>query len=118
VYENDNLLPISSLSGQELASIDECVEDIAKSCLYVAKNKSDVYFHSETLLVPVEDNEDEDEDEDEEPAYGFLQCRHNNAPTAFPNEILSNINGKSFNVKPKTLGLSPWGNVEIKFETI
>ena len=113
VYENDVLLPLSSLSGQELASIDKCVKDIADLCVSMANmpSKNEFYFHSETLLV---------ENEEEEPVYGLLQCRaHTNSPAAIPKEILANINGKSFKVTPQKLGLSPWGkNVEIKFETI
>jgi hypothetical protein len=86
VYDNDVLRPLSYFSGQELASIDVCVDDLSRS---FSKN---VIFRSETLRVEAAEGKGSQFDEDDEPAYGLLQCRvcDNGAaiPTPFPAEVL------------------------------
>jgi hypothetical protein len=115
VYENDILQPLSYFSGQELASIDVCVDALSRSF------SKKVIFRSETLCVEAAEGNDPTLDDDNEPAYGLLQCRvYDNGtaiPTQFPAEVLEKIIGKSFKVHPQQFGAHPWNeNITIKFE--
>lgn len=110
LYENDVLLPLSHMSGVELAFIAESVQSIADSLLCVSTDNSAVSFHAETLLVrymellasymekglsskdaisaAVSDvSAEDDESEEEDPSYGLLQCRVRNQCDEYDNPI-------------------------------
>lgn len=78
------------------------------------------------------DYDEQDDDEDYvEPAYGLLRCfTHNPSPRnhsmyesriphPIPQKVLDKVAGKTFRVRPRQLGLNPWGDkVEITFESV
>lgn len=119
VKEDGADFSISHMSGQETASIEECVSDLLPSCW-----GADCWFEADTCLY------DEDEDEPE-PDYGLVRCFTHNPkpkngsqmelrlPYAIPTDVLAKYAGKTFRVHPRQFGVNPWGaKVEITFEAI
>lgn len=124
VREDGQDFGINCMTEPECAAIGECVDDICQSDW--GKN---YWFEADTCLL---DEDDGDEDDDYvEPTYGLLRCfTHNPAPRNYsiyenripydiPQDILNKVAGKTFVVRPRQLGLNPWGKkVEILFESV
>jgi hypothetical protein len=105
------------MTEPESAAIEECVDDL------LPMSKGTYWFEPDLCLL--------DEDEDEMPSYGLVSCYTENPrpkdgslgesriPHPLPKELLDALQGKTFRVYPRQLGLNPWGEkVEIVFETL
>ena len=121
VREDGSDFPLSHMTEPESAAIGECVDDLLPSPW-----GTEYWFESDTFVM------DEEEDDDyEEPTYGLLRCFIHNPkprngsmlesrlPHPIPQTVLNNLAGKTFVVRPRQLGLNPWGaKVEILFESV
>lgn len=118
VRENGTELSVFQLTSPEAAAIQECVENLIPRPF---DRSATFWFEADMCLM---------QEEDEEPAYGRLRCYTHNPhpangsldssrlPFAFPTQLLTYLQGKTFQVCPQQLGLSPWKAVEIVFETV
>lgn len=117
VLENGVQFSVSHMSEPESAAIEECIDDL------LPQAKGPYWFEPDLCLL--------DEDEDEMPSYGRVWCYTHNPkpnngslaesriPHAVPQELLEALQGKTFRVYPRQLGVNPWGDkVEIVFETL
>jgi hypothetical protein len=113
VKENGKEFAISDMSEPETAAIEECVVDL------LPKPKGPYWFEPDTCL----------EDLDDAVPYGVVWCYTDNPnpkdgslgqsriPHPVPQELLEAVQGKTFHVVPRQLGVNPWGHsVEIVFE--
>lgn len=116
VYEDGRMFSVSEMTEPESAAISECLDAL------LPKPKSDSYWFEPDLCLFNEEVED--------PPYGLIQCYAPNPtpkdgstlesriPHALPDELKA-LSGKTFQVRPRQFGLSPWGKVvEIVFETL
>ena len=116
VREDGKEFPLSSMTEPECAAIQECVEDLVPiaytSCWLEVDTLPD-------LTLELEDSV----------PYGIIICyTHNPNPAngsllesrlehPFPEDIRKKLQGKTFTVTPRQLGLNPWGKkVEVVFE--
>jgi hypothetical protein len=124
VREDDKEFSVSHMTEPEQAAIQECVEDL------LPKLPEYLWWQVETCLVDEEDMlEVEAEYPEQDQPYGLIKCRKINPnprngsmaeesiPAKIPEPALQALQGKTFRVRPRQLGLSPWGaKVEIVFE--
>ncbi len=124
VREDGRDFPLSHMSEPETAAIGECVDDLVPTSW-----GTEYWFEADTCILDEEC--DDDTEEYVEPAYGLLRCFTHNPrprngtlletrlPYPIPQTILDTLAGKTFIVRPRQLGLNPWGaKVEIRFEPI
>ncbi len=117
VKEDGSDFPICHMTEPEGSAIGECVEMIVSSPFGAV-----YWFDADTCLF-----EDEEDDAD----YGILRCfTHNMAPKngsldesrvpyPIPQDLLTKLSGKTFRIRPRQLGLNPWGKkIELTFESV
>ena len=119
VKEDGRDFAVCDMTEPEGAAIGECVDDLLPSSW-----GTEYWFEADTCVS------EEDED-DNLPEYGLLRCFIHNPnprngslfasrlPHPIPQDILTKLAGKTFVVRPRQLGLSPWGaKVEVLFESV
>ncbi len=122
VLENGKDFPVSQMTEPESAAIAECVDDLLPQHTFTPECWLEVDMLP-SLTLNMEDDEDE-------PPYGIVICYKPNPNPAngsllesrlehpFPEDIRKSLMGKIFLVRPRQLGLNPWGEkVEIVFES-
>jgi len=115
VRENGNQFAVSEMSEPESAAIEECVSDL------LPMPKGPYWFEPDTTLL--------DLDLEDDVAYGVVWCYTDNPnpkntslgesriPHPVPNELVEAVQGKTFHVYPRQLGVNPWAHtVESVFE--
>ena len=124
VRENGRDFPICHMTEPEGAAIGECVDDLLPNSW-----GTEYWFEADTCIL---DYDEKDDDGDyEEPTFGLLRCfTHNphpkngsmmesHLPHPIPDAVLRKLAGKTFVVRPRQLGLNPWGaKVEVLFESV
>ncbi len=121
VRENDKDFPVSHMTEPETAAIEECVHDLIPHDFQFSET---FWFEADTCFGG-------EDDDDEEADYGRLRCFTHNPnprngsvlesrlPFPIPQALLALLAGKTIQVFPRQLGLSPWGQkVEIVFEGV
>lgn len=119
VREDDKEFSVSHMSEPECAAIEECINDLIPR----------EFQYTETFWFDVDMCFSGEEEEDEMPNYGLLRCFTHNPnpkngsllegrmPFPFPKKLLDELQGKTFRVHPRQLGVNPWGTkVEVIFE--
>lgn len=119
ILENGADFPLSNMTEPERAAIHECISEHFPN----SWPTNDTWHEVDTCIL--------EEDDEEEPDYGLVKCRQQNLapkngslgelsiPAPFEADKIRKYLGKTLQIYPVQLGLSPWSeNVQVRFDTV